>query len=195
MRRHFETFSWLALAIRVTYCTDTTCTALEAQKQRSGNQKKRRIRPLPSMILSLLAYADDICLVANSEDNLQQMFNCVHSWCNRWRVLINANKSKCMHFCRGRSNRSEYTFKIGENVLETTDRYKYMEVIFHEKQDYSINSEALGKAAGGAHGSIISKIHSLKEFGFKAYEKLYSSCVMPILDYCSAVWGLKTISK
>ena len=145
--------------------------------------------------ISLLAYADDICLVANSEDNLQQMLNCVHSWCKRWRVLIYADKSKCMHFRRGRSNRSEYTFKIGENVLETTDRYKYLGVIFHEKQDYSINSEALGKAAGRALGSIISKIHSLKEFGFKAYEKLYSSCVMPILDYCSAVWGLKVISK
>ena len=26
--------------------------------------------------ISLLAYADNICLVANSEDNLQQMFNC-----------------------------------------------------------------------------------------------------------------------
>ena len=26
---------------------------------------------------SLLAYADDICLVANREDNLKQMFNCV----------------------------------------------------------------------------------------------------------------------
>ena len=145
--------------------------------------------------ISLLAYADDICLVANSEDNLQQMLNCVHSWCKRWRVLINANKSKCMHFRRGRSNRSEYTFKIGENVLETTDRYKYLGVIFHEKQDYSINSEALGKAAGRALGSIISKIHSLKEFGFKAYEKLYSSCVMPILDYCSAVWGFKNYQQ
>ena len=45
-------FCKLALAIRFTYCTDTTCTTLEAQKQRSGNQKNRRIRHKPSMILS-----------------------------------------------------------------------------------------------------------------------------------------------
>ena len=37
--------------MRFTACTDTTCTTLEAQKQRSGNQKNRRIRPKPSMIL------------------------------------------------------------------------------------------------------------------------------------------------
>ena len=44
-------FCYLALGIRFTYCTDTTCTTLEAQKQHSGNQKNRRIRPKPSMIL------------------------------------------------------------------------------------------------------------------------------------------------
>ena len=44
-------FCLLALVIRFTFCTDTTCTTLEAQKQRSGNQKSRRIRPKPSMIL------------------------------------------------------------------------------------------------------------------------------------------------
>ena len=44
-------FCKLALAIRFTYCNDTTCITLEAQKQRSGNQKNRRIRPKPSMIL------------------------------------------------------------------------------------------------------------------------------------------------
>ena len=44
------------------------------------------------------------------------------------------------------------------------------------------------EAAGGrALGAIISKIHSLKEFGIKTYEKLYSACVVPILDYCSSV--------
>ena len=41
----------LARAIRFTYCTDTMCTTLEAQKQRAGNQKNRRIRPKPSMLL------------------------------------------------------------------------------------------------------------------------------------------------
>ena len=29
------------------------------------------------------------------------------------------------------------------------------------------------------------------EFGIKSYEKLYSSCVVPILDYQSSIWGYK----
>ena len=36
--------------------------------------------------LSLLLYADDIVLVAESEEKLQSMLDAVHSWCKQWRV-------------------------------------------------------------------------------------------------------------
>ena len=40
----------MALATRFTYCTDTTCTTLEAQKQRSRNQKAQTVNdPLSSI--------------------------------------------------------------------------------------------------------------------------------------------------
>ena len=45
--------------------------------------------------LSLLLYADDIVLVAESEEKLQSMLDTVHSWCKQWRVLVNANQSVC----------------------------------------------------------------------------------------------------
>ena len=38
---------WLAFTITFTYCTDTICISSEAQKQRSGSQKNRRIRLKP----------------------------------------------------------------------------------------------------------------------------------------------------
>ena len=37
----------------------------------------------------------------------------------------------------------------------------------------------------------MSKINNLKEYGIKAYEKLFNSCVVLVLDYNSSVWGLK----
>ena len=41
---------------------------------------------------------------------------------------------------------------------------------------------------------MISKIHKL-EFGIKTYEKLFNACVVPILDYCSSVWGFDDYSS
>ena len=98
-----------------------------------------------------------------------------------------------MHFRKGRSCRSEFEFKVGNNVLETVESYKYLSVIFNEKNNFTLNCEALSKGAGRALGSIISKIHNFKEFGFRSFEKLYNSCVVPILDYCSSVWGYRKL--
>jgi hypothetical protein len=72
-----------------------------------------------------------------------------------------------------------------------TEQYKYLGVTFNYKGNFTPNANTLGKAAGRALGKIISKIHSLKDFGFKSYEKRYFSCVVPILDYASGVWGYK----
>ena len=62
-----------------------------------------------------------------------------------------------------------------------------MGVIFTEKGNFNLNATHLAISGGRALGSIISKVQNLKEFGIKFYEKLYSSCVVPILDYQSSV--------
>ena len=72
--------------------------------------------------LSILMYADDIVLMSDSEEKLQTMLDTVHNWYKRWRVLINSNKSKCMHFRQGRTQRTMFTFKIGDTILETVDK-------------------------------------------------------------------------
>lgn len=110
-------------------------------------------------------------------------------------MVINTNKSKCIHFRRGRSARSNFEFRVGTNVLETVDKYKYLGVTLHEKNDFTHNAEALAKGAGRALGGIINKIHTLKEFGFNSYEKLYTSCIIPILDYSASVWGFKQFQQ
>ena len=140
---------------------------------------------------SLLLYADDIAIVAETELNLQAMLDKLHDWCKKWRVLINTDKSKCVHFRRTKQRRSNFEFKIGSNRLETVDRYKYLGVLFHEKLDFTHHADALAKGTGRALGAIIAKIHHLKEFGFKSFDKLYNSCVTPILDYSASTWGFK----
>ena len=42
---------------------------------------------------------------------------------------------------------------------------------------------------------MISKIHNFKDVGFETYTKLYYSCVVPVTDYCSGVWGFRDFHK
>ena len=79
--------------------------------------------------------------------------------------------------------------------LDIVDSYKYVGVIFHEHLDYSIHCDAISKGAGRAIGGIISKLHKTRDIGFKSYEKLYFSCVTPILEYGASIWGFQSFKS
>ena len=98
--------------------------------------------------ISLLLYADDICFLAKSETDLQTILDTLHNWCKKWRVLINTEKSKAVHFRKGRRKRTEFTFKIGQNVIELVETYKYLGVIFQEKSDFTQTADALATGGG-----------------------------------------------
>ena len=48
--------------------------------------------------IGILVYADDVVLLAENEEELQQLLHELHLWCATNRLEININKSKVMHF-------------------------------------------------------------------------------------------------
>jgi hypothetical protein len=66
-----------------------------------------------------------IALINKSPGDLQRMLDKLHSWCRRWRVLINTNKSKCIYLHKTRSRVTNFEFTIGLNKFEIVDDYKY----------------------------------------------------------------------
>ena len=62
-------------------------------------------------VLNCLLYADDMVLIADLEDNLQSMFNKMFKWCSRWRLKVNMDKTKIMHFRKPRTGRTQYKFQ------------------------------------------------------------------------------------
>ena len=45
------------------------------------------------VIISILLYADDIVLLSETEEKLQQMLNILNSWCAKWRMKVNHDKT------------------------------------------------------------------------------------------------------
>ena len=52
--------------------------------------------------VSILLYADNIVLMSDSSGKLQELLDCLHEWCMKWQICINANKSKVDHFRKNR---------------------------------------------------------------------------------------------
>ena len=145
--------------------------------------------------LTILLYADDIVLLAPSPEMLQQQIDYVHQWCKKWRMNVNSDKTQIVHFRPIRQPRSSFVWKYGEDVLQIVSTYRYLGVYLHENLDYKIMADAMSVAASRALGALRYKLNNLKECRYDTITKLYSCCIVPILDYSAAVWGHNFFTK
>ena len=145
--------------------------------------------------VSILLYADDIALVAASEENLQEMLHVLHNWSLKWCINVNKTKSKIVHFRQSRVDQSNFEFKCGTSVFDYVSSYKYLGVTMSETLKYDENVELLSQAAGRALGSVIAKYKMHKFMGYSTFTKLFESCVCPVMEYASGVWGYENSNK
>ena len=80
-------------------------------------------------------------------------------------------------------------------MVERVKQYKYLGVILHEHVDFGVTAEVLAGAGARALGSILHKYKKMNGLGYYTYSKLYQSCVCPVLDYASEIWGYKGYDK
>ncbi len=145
------------------------------------------------LLVSVLAFADDIVLLAENPEDLQKLIRIVYKWSSKWRFIINPEKSQIVHYRNAPKARTSYDFKLHENGpnLQIVDSYKYLGVYLDEFLTFSHTTEVLATAGGRALGSMINKFRSLADMGHSTYSKLYESLVAPVTDYGSAIWGYK----
>lgn len=80
----------------------------------------------------------------------------------------------------------------GPNEIEQVERYKHLGVTLDETLTYRDCTEELARSAGRALGSVMQKMKTYGNMGFRAYDKLVRSCVFSIMDYGAEVTGFKT---
>ncbi len=142
-------------------------------------------------VISVLAYADDLVLVAENEQDLQRLITTLQNWCFKWRLSINIGKTKVMHFRNKNQSITNFLFSVNNLPLECVNDYKYLGIIMDEHMEFDKTAEMLASSAGRALGAIINKVRVNKDLGFKSYTTLIDNCVSPILQYGSSVWGNK----
>ena len=146
------------------------------------------------LVISVLAFADDIVLMAESAENLQKLIDIVHRWSAKWRFIVNPEKSQVVHYRNAPKVVTDFVFKLHTDgpVLEKVSNYKYLGVYLDEYLTFTKTADILSTAAGRALGAMINRYRSLNELGYDTYTKLYDSLVTPIIDYASAIWGFKS---
>ena len=76
--------------------------------------------------VSLLLFADDIVLMAESEENLQKMLDVVAEHSRLFRFLFNKDKSNVMIFGQAKNSVNRQKFYLGQDELKIVDKHKYL---------------------------------------------------------------------
>ena len=98
--------------------------------------------------MGILLFADDIVLIAPSDENLQLMINYVNTWCITNKMNVNIGKTKIIHFRKKSVLRTEFEFYLGTSKLEICENYKYLGVVLNEFVDFTETLNVLSESAG-----------------------------------------------
>ena len=79
--------------------------------------------------LSILLYADDMCLIAPSLRGLQRLLNIVERYCKDWDIMLNPKKSKNMQFGK-RIERLPSLILDGQDIV-WVEKWSYLGVTLH----------------------------------------------------------------
>ena len=67
--------------------------------------------------ISLLLYADDIILFADSAEELQNKLNALKDYCYRWKLTVNTDKTKIIIFRKGGILPRNLNFYYGDQSI------------------------------------------------------------------------------
>ncbi len=137
--------------------------------------------------ISHLLYADDLIIFSETQVGLQNAMNKLDIFCKKWKLQINNKKTKVLVFrqCGRKSNK---TFYLNNEELETVTTFKYLGITISASGSFTQGVEELSKKGKKAWFSLRSNIKIDLLNNPKLYLKLVNSMINPILTYGAEIW-------
>jgi len=149
----------------------------------------------PEFSVTHMLYADDLTLTANDPGEMQTMLDHLHRYAQAKHLIINTTKSEVVHFnSRGTANLP--TLRVGDEVLQCKDSFKYLGVMFHKCM-------SMAKSSEHATGSFMASAYRIKQFVHEIDLAgrpqvplwLAKTYVVPAGMYGGQVWGTEFVKE
>jgi Reverse transcriptase (RNA-dependent DNA polymerase) len=143
----------------------------------------------PNVHMSLLMYADDTAILANSASELQNLIECMDDWCVAHGMTISVKKTEVVVF-NGEEDPLPGTWHLRGTPLTISKVFKYLGVWFHYLEGAA---HGLQKAASRGKLAIACLHRKLADLDVGSNVcltlHLYSSIALPALLYGCEIWG------
>ena len=139
-------------------------------------------------LINCLLFADDIALIAETEEELQRLLDVASAFVIKWNLSFISNKSKVLVVGK-RVNRYKQ-WKLGSDLIEEVKEYKYLGVYFSRslKFNYHINSYVKENADQKLNYSIriLGEHGNFNRLSFG--DALWHSVLRPSVSHGGSVW-------
>ena len=136
----------------------------------------------------MLLFADDIVLFTTDPLSLQSQLDAISNYSSMWGLKINVDKTKICIF-ESRKSRNDISCFIYDKKVETVDHFRYLGVGFLYTGNMKNSIKVLHDQALRAYNCLLS-LFSRIPMDVKTKLSLLDKLVVPILLYCSEVWGI-----
>ncbi len=113
-----------------------------------------------NLLISVLAFADDIIFLAESANDLQKLIDIVYRWSTKWRFMVNPDKSQVVHYRNAPKLQTDFIFQL-----------HYDGPILDEYLTFAKVTPVLATAGGQALGAMINKYKSLDALNYDTCTK------------------------
>ena len=152
---------------------------------------KHGVQLIPGAVeVFLLLFADDVVLWSSTVSGLQNQLDLLKKEADRLCLAVNLDKTKIVIFRKGGYISAHEKWSYGRSVIQVTNSYKYLGIIFTTRLSLqSAWNESCKKAKRGVI-EILKTMTKLKSTDFWLFWKLFDSQIEPILTYGAELWGI-----
>ena len=140
-------------------------------------------------LVQMLLYADDMVLLTHNPMELQQMLDVLHQFCSAKGMEVNVRKTEIVVFRKANTPEVPDQWLYNGETVQRSAEFRYLGIILHETKGMSCAIESLATAARKAMWALFPrfKLAGITDISIKL--RMFSCLVVPIMEYCSEVWG------
>jgi len=137
------------------------------------------------VIMKILAYADDLTLLADNADDLQRGIECLNVACEEYGMKISVGKTKVMHVGKARK---EVVCSLNGEQLEQVSEFKYLGTIFSEDGKLVREFQERRRMGNAVASQLRSHVFNKKELSSGTKLAIHRSIFRPTILYGSESW-------
>ena len=143
----------------------------------------------------ILVFADDIKLLATSEEDLQRLLDAVKEWCDMVNMIVNQQKTHVLIFPSPKPSDTR-VFKYNGGLLEVVQSTKYLGIMFSSSAGLSATFSNLRGKMWGAWTTILRQYGNLRcTNSIGLLLRLFLTCVVPAGSHGCEIWGVQDFAK